>query len=166
MIKIYPARGISTHYSHMRLHTHEHSHTHARTFITTHQYRCPLSSPPSSSSSSSLLWFFLCSATSTPPIKNSSRKFHSSLHSIVLQLCRMECKEVWSDRAYATWTHQHYFCHWSHQHLRRENWENLKKNTFKNNQNEILFIHRFLLWISRMGCVQNTNGNFSQNIRK
>lgn len=41
-------------------------------------------------------------AAITPPIKNSSRKFHSSLHSIVIQLCRMECKEVWSDRAYAT----------------------------------------------------------------
>lgn len=41
-------------------------------------------------------------AAITPPIKNSSRKFHSSLHSIVLQLCRMECKEVWSDQAYAT----------------------------------------------------------------
>lgn len=24
------------------------------------------------------------------------------MHSIVIQLCRMECKEVWSDRAYAT----------------------------------------------------------------
>lgn len=43
-------------------------------------------------------------AAITPPIKNSSRKFHSSLHSIVLQLCRMECKEVWSDQAYATET--------------------------------------------------------------
>lgn len=53
--------------------------------------------------------FGVCRRTAiTPPIKNSSRKFHSSLHSIVIQLCRMECKEVWSDRAYATEIHSHF----------------------------------------------------------
>lgn len=46
--------------------------------------------------------FITARAAITPSIKNSSRKFHSSLHSIVIQLCLMECKEVWSDRAYAT----------------------------------------------------------------